>query len=544
MASNKAVMARSARADEVIIVGSGLAGLVCALELAPRPVTLISKTTRLDSGSSLLAKGGIAAAIGPGDTPAHHAEDTLFAGAGLSDPDSALQLAKDSIESLRFLLNEGVSFDRAQGGNLQLAQEAAHRYPRVIHAGGDATGRIIVNSLIERVRATPSINVLENTHVHDLVVNGGRVHGVVAFTAGQQWTFLEAPRVVLATGGTGMCWWQTTNPQEATADGLAMAARAGANLADLEFVQFHPTALAVQGENNGASLPLLTEALRGAGALLVDESGHRFMLAENSAAELAPRDVVARAIEKRTAVGQRVFLDMRPVFEEGKDALFPQAIAAAKTAGFDPAREPVPVIAAAHYHMGGIKTDNRGQTSLQGLWACGEVATTGIHGANRLASNSLLEALVYARRVADNIGGSSIQELESLTPVPTIPNAPPDKSLAQLDNIVKKARRLMSRNVGVVRSGEGLATALSQLSELNKQTQSLADQGTLCHTPSGEMVKRWSEARNLLLVARLIALAALQRKESRGAHYRDDYPNSMPEWKRHLSLTVDQLNAA
>ncbi len=531
-------------AGEVIIVGSGLAGLVCALELAPRPVTLITKTPRLEGGSSILAKGGIAAAIGPGDTPGHHSEDTLSAGAGLSDPEGALQLARDSVENLQFLLDEGVAFDRAPGGELQLAREAAHRYPRIIHAGGDATGHTIMKSLIERVRATRSINVLENTLVDDLVVHEGCVQGVVAYASDQQWTYYPASQIVLATGGSGMSWWHTTNPPEATGDGLAMAARAGARLADLEFVQFHPTALAVNSKNNGASLPLLTEALRGAGALLLDDTGYRFMLSEHADAELAPRDVVARAIEKRTSGGQRVLMDMRPVFDEKKDVLFPQAIDAARNAGFDPATEPVPVIPAAHYHMGGIQTDYRGQSSVTGLWACGEAATTGIHGANRLASNSLLEALVYARRVAADISCSPITSIKHPAPLPAEPGILPDTALEQLAGIVNTTRKLMSRNVGVMRSGKGLATALSRLSELDKQMQSLAVQDPSARPPSDNSIKRWTEARNLLLVARLVTLAAMQRTESRGAHFRDDYPNPVPEWKRRQLLTVDQLGAA
>ncbi|MCH7821996.1 MAG: L-aspartate oxidase [Proteobacteria bacterium] len=536
-------MLRSSKTDDVIIVGSGLAGLVCALQLTPRPVTLITKTPQLGGGSSILAKGGIAAAIGPGDSSAHHAQDTLSAGAGLSDAQAALQLSEDGVESLQFLLDAGVAFDRSQDGGLQLAQEAAHRYPRVIHAGGDATGHFIMKCLIERVRAIRSIQVLENTFAHDLLIHGSRVRGLVAYTGEHKWVCYQASHVVIATGGIGMSWWHTTNPQESTGDGLAMAARAGARLADLEFVQFHPTALAIDG-NNGASLPLLTEALRGAGAFLVDESGHRFMQSEHSDTEMAPRDVVARAIEKRTTVGQRVFLDVRPVINGGKAHLFPQAMTAARKAGFDPGKDPLPVTSAAHYHMGGVETDDRGRTSIDGLWACGEVATTGIHGANRLASNSLLEALVYARRVATEIARSPAVRAERPAPPPAEPRISPDTAPAQVDDIIDSTRKIMSQNVGVLRCGDGLASALSQLSELDRDIQSLLVQGTSSCPPSGNRVIRWSEARNLLLVARMVTQAALQRTESRGAHYRDDYPAPAAKWKRRQSLTVDQLDAA
>lgn len=534
----------SAHADRVIIVGSGLAGLTCALELAPRPVTLITKTLGLDGGCSILAKGGIAVAIGPGDTPGDHAADTVAAGAGLSDPKSALQLAEDGAESLQFLLDGGAAFDRVPGGKLQLAQEAAHCFPRIVHAGGDATGETIMKSLVERVCATPSIDVLENTLAHDLVVHDQSVHGIVAYGADGVFTFYQASQVVMATGGIGMAWWHTTNPREATGDGLAMAARAGAHLTDLEFVQFHPTALDLHGENNGASLPLLTEALRGAGALLLDKSGQRFMFSVHPAAELAPRDVVARAIEKRTADGQCVFLDMRPLFKERRAHLFPQALKAAEEAGIDAAKAPVPVIPAAHYHMGGIQTDHRGHTSIGGLWACGEVATTGIHGANRLASNSLLEALVYARRIAAKISGCSVPPHEHPAPIPATPRIPPDTAIVQMNCIVNATRKIMSHNVGVMRSGDGLVTALSQLSELNNRMRSSTDEKTSRYTPSENVVRVWSEARNILVVARLVTLAALRREESRGAHFRVDYPRPVSEWKRRQSLTVDQLNVA
>jgi len=534
----------SVRADSVIVVGSGMAGLICALALAPRSVTLMTKTPRLEGGSSLWAKGGIAAAVGPEDTPEHHAADTLSAGAGLSDPEGALRLAEEGVENLQWLVDEGVPFDRAVDGTLDLAREAAHRYARIVHAGGDATGRILMQALIKRVRATRSITVLEDTFAHDLMVSDGQVQGLVAYHPKKGWAYHYSSHVVLATGGIGMTWWHTSNPTEATGDGLAMAARAGANLADLEFVQFHPTALAVKNETNGASLPLLTEALRGAGALLLDESDYRFMVSEHPAAEMAPRDVVARAIEKRTRAGHRVYLDLRPVLIGGHSASFPQAIEASKRAGFNPKTEPLPVIPAAHYHMGGIQTDHRGRTSIDGLWACGEVAATGVHGANRLASNSLLEAAVFARWVAADIRSHPGSQNKQPLLAPATPNIPPNSAGAELKRIFDATRELMSHHVGVVRSGDGLETAFSQLSKFDRQLHELSDRYVAHDPSSADTVVRWSETRNLLLIARLVTLAALQREESRGAHYRDDHPISTREWQRHQTLTVDELDAA
>jgi L-aspartate oxidase len=528
-------------ADDIVVVGSGIAGLVCALALAPRPVTLITKTDGLAGGSSWHAKGGIAAAIGPDDSPEDHAKDTLAAGAGLSDPGRALALAKDGVSSLRLLIDEGVPFDRALDGTLQLAREAAHQHARVVHAGGDSTGEVLVSSLIRRVLNTPSIQVLENTFAYDLVVSEGQVDGLITINPGDGWVFHRTSRVILATGGIGMTWWNTTNPKEATGDGLAIAARAGAKLTDLEFMQFHPTALAVKGE--GASLPLLTEALRGAGALLRDQSGSRFMLAEHPAAELAPRDVVARAIHRRTSSAEDVFLDLRPVFASGKNAMFPQALNAARDAGFDPKTDLLPVTPAAHYHMGGVQTDQAGRTSIEGLWACGEVATTGIHGANRLASNSLLEGLVYAQRVARDVRLSRAQEKTSVIRVPRMSVPATEHDDARLERIFDSARKTMSDRVGISRSAAGLESALSTLSNLNwqlpKTKRSHEESGCLSYYES----TRWSEVRNLILVARLVTLAALQRQESRGAHYRDDFPVTSPEWKRRQKMTIGSLGS-
>ena len=528
-------------ADDIVVVGTGMAGLITALSLAPRPVTLITKTPTLESGSSLWAKGGIAAAVGPGDSPEAHAEDTLTAGAGLSDRRRALALTREGADSLRLLIHEGVPFDRALDGTLELAREAAHGRPRIVHAGGDATGRVIMSALIERARRTPSITILRSTFAHELIVQDGAVRGLLVFEHGKGWSQRHASHVVLATGGIGMAWWHTTNPAESTGDGLAIAARAGAELTDLEFMQFHPTALAVNTDSGNANLPLLTEALRGAGALLVDQAGNRFMTSIHPAAELAPRDVVARAIEQKITAGGSVYLDMRPVVANGLAGEFPEAVHACRDAGLDPAKDLLPIVPAAHYHMGGIHVDDDGHTSLEGLWACGEVANTGVHGANRLASNSLLEAVVYARRVAAGIQRAAALRDEQPLPIQQAPRAPLPGTGQELEEIIAATRSTVSKHVGIVRSGDGLQRALHRFRELDRRLQNLA-LGAV-HDPADEFIRvlRWSEARNLLLVARLVTLAALDREESRGAHYREDFPNPLPEWRRHQSLTVDRL---
>jgi L-aspartate oxidase len=521
----------------VVVVGSGMAGLVCALSIAPRPVTLITKTPGLDSGSSLWAKGGIAAAVGPGDTPEEHASDTLLAGAGLSDERRALDLAQQGAGSLQLLIDEGMPFDCAVDGTLALAREAAHGRPRVVHAGGDATGRMMTAALIDRVRSTPSITVLENTFAWDLLVEQGRVRGLLVFEDTGGWRILETDDVVVATGGMGMAWRYTTNPRESTGDGLAMAARAGAELTDLEFVQFHPTAIAAGDRRVEANLPLLTEALRGAGATLVDETGRRFMTASHALGELAPRDVVARTIEKQMAGGHRVFLDLRPVVKNGKARQFPEAMDASREAGFEPAREPVPVAPATHYHMGGIRVDDEGRSSLPGLWACGEVAGTGIHGANRLASNSLLEAVVYGRRVARAIGKEPSRG-KSGGLAAGVPSLAATRLSGAINAIVEESRETMARDVGILRSEASLARAGETLAGLDTRLARLesADEPLLF-----EPAVRFGEARNLLLVSRLVCLAAAGREESRGAHYRDDFPDTLETWRRRQSMTVAQL---
>ncbi|MGC2856198.1 L-aspartate oxidase [Novispirillum sp. DQ9] len=523
-------------ADPVIVVGSGAAGLSCALALAPRPVILVTKTAELGSGSTPWAQGGIAAAVGAGDSAADHAADTVEAGAGLVDRAVAALLAAEGPTAIDALAAHGVPFDRAADGTLSLGREAAHGRHRIVHAGGDQTGRMLSETLVRRVLDCPSISVRAGLTAVDLIVENGVVRGVTVHGP-QGWEDITGAAVVLATGGIGMAWRDTTNPAEATGDGLAMAARAGALLGDLEFMQFHPTALAVGNPDEGKR-PLLTEALRGAGAILRDAAGTAFMAAEHPLADLAPRDVVARAVGLRVAAGQPVFLDLRPALAaKGVDA-FPQVMATCAAHGLDPLAAPVPVVPAAHYHMGGVVADADGRTSLPGLYACGEVACTGLHGANRLASNSLLEAVVVGRRTASAVGqglrGAEPAGLHRTAARPVDIPAP-----VAVDGLTTTLRGIMARHVGLVREAAGLRAAAADLAALAERLDT-APEGD----PESDDVRAWAEARNLLLVARLVTAFAAARRESRGAHCRLDHPRPIGAEGQRQRLTLSDLEPA
>jgi len=488
---------------DAVVVGTGVAGLAAALGLAPRRVHLLTKAT----------EGGVAVAVGPADTPELHAADTVAAGAGLVEEEMAALLARDGVEAIHELMRLGAEFDRAPGGELALGREAAHSRRRILHAHGDQTGAEMVRALGRHVGAEPAIRLFENAFATRLVSGGGRVVGVETRDAAGRRRLHLAPRVVLATGGCGQVWRHTTNPKQATGDGLALAAAAGATLVDLEFVQFHPTALAAGVD----PAPLLTEALRGEGALLVDDRGERFMPAEHEAAELAPRDVVARAIWRRLAAGRRVFLDAREAVGERFPTRFPTVFEACRAAGIDPRVEAMPVAPAAHYHMGGVAVDEWGRTSLDGLWACGEVASTGVHGANRLASNSLLEALVFGGRVAESAGG----EEAAVGAAPKLDALPDLDPFVAAPEIRAEVRDLAWNRLGLVRAGAGLAAARERLQKLHSAL------------PSGA-----SEARAMVAVAWLVAAAAELRRESRGAHFRSDHPEPAEEWRGRLLATA------
>jgi L-aspartate oxidase len=499
-----------------IVVGSGVAGLHTALRAAAHgQVLLLTKGSLFDSATSY-AQGGIAAALGAGDSPELHRHDTLAAGAALCDRRAVEVLVEEGPARVRELQLAGARFDLAPGGKIALGKEAAHSRRRIVHARGDQTGAEVVRTLIQRIGATPSVRVLERTRVLDLIVTGGVCRGAKATIAGTA-AELYADATVLATGGCGQLYRYTTNPLVATGDGYAIAYRAGATLRDMEFVQFHPTALDTP-EN---PLALISEAVRGEGAVLLDANGKRFMKKHHRLAELAPRDVVAREIYREKQQTGEVWLDATSL-GDGFATRFPGIFALCLARGIDPRAEPIPVTPAAHYMMGGILTDLAGRSSIERLYACGEVACTGVHGANRLASNSLLEGLVFAERVA--------RDMESVTPL-----APPrtasrwtaprlvDRGAAQV--AADSIRQVMWDYVGIDRDRSGLKNAIAHLKEIERRL------------PIGA-----TEEANMVLAAMLIAESALRRNESRGGHYRRDFPKSNGKWRgRHVELRSAQL---
>ena len=492
-----------------LIVGSGVAGLHTAWRSSVHgDVTVLTKRSLFDSATAY-AQGGIAAALGAGDSPELHRKDTLAAGAALCDAAAVEVLVEEGPARVRELMTAGAMFDLEPGGKLKLGKEAAHSRRRIVHAHGDQTGAEVARTLIHRVREAESIDVMEKARVLDLIVVNGVCHGVRAAVAGKAVEII-ADATVLATGGCGQVYRYTTNPQVATGDGYAIAHRAGAKLADMEFVQFHPTALDTP-EN---PLALISEAVRGEGAVLLNEEKIRFMTRRHKLAELAPRDIVAREIFRERKDGRRVWLDARKL-GRSFEKRFPGIFALCRARGINPGKDLIPVTPAAHYMMGGIVTDLRGRANLGGLYACGEVSRTGVHGANRLASNSLLEGLVFAERVArdmiDNVKKVSPPRKKSWN-VPVLR----DRGAAQV--AADEVRQVMWDNCGIDRTAKGLRQGLALLAEIERRL------------PEGA-----TEEANMVETARLIADAALLRKESRGGHFRSDFPRTKRKWaRRHI----------
>ena len=489
-----------------VIIGGGLAGLMTALVLAPQPVLLLTKAPLGYEASSALAQGGIAASCGADDNMSLHLADTLAAGDGLCDEAVAAAILASAPAAIEQLARLGVEFDRDADGRLLLGLEAAHSRRRIVHAGGDATGRDMIRALARKAYETPSITVCEAT-ARRLLVDDNAVTGVLCETERGPVVF-ATDRIVIATGGIGGLFLHGTNPAGSFGQGIALAARAGAAISDLEFIQFHPTAL----DSASYPLKLISEAVRGEGAILVDERGDRFM-ANEPGAELAPRDVVARAVWRHMAAGHRVFLDARHIAGLDVARRFPTITALCREAGIDPVTQAIPIRPAAHYHMGGISVDRRGRTSVDGLWACGEVACTGLHGANRLASNSLLEAAVCGGCVARDIAATAAARWRK----PRLPDGGAPRSDPA------SVRPILWRAAGVLRDGEGLRAAARALYPLAASHQAASDPA---------------------IVGLMIVIAALRRCESRGAHARIDFPAHAKPARRSTLHLIDALEAA
>jgi len=507
---------------DVVVVGSGIAGLSAALHARAggHRVTVVTKVN-IGDGSTRWAQGGIAAALDPADSPEDHLADTLAAGVGLCDEQAVRVLVAEGPDRVRELIALGASFDRDPDGGLALTREGGHHRNRIVHAGGDATGAEVQRALEEAIRRDPAITVVEHALVLDLLTGAnGRTAGVTLHVLGEGTPdgvgAVLARAVVLATGGMGQVYSATTNPPVSTGDGVALALRAGAVVTDVEFVQFHPTALYL-GPGARGQQPLVSEAVRGEGAVLVDAEGKRFMTGVHELADLAPRDVVAKAILRvMQAEGlQHVWLDARGLGRERLERRFPSIVARCRQAGVDPVTDPIPVVPAAHYASGGVRTDLRGRTSVPGLYACGEVACTGVHGANRLASNSLLEGLVFAGR----IGADLARDLPAwVEPVPA------DVEVGLVDPAGRdELARRMSAGAGVIRTDASLHAAAVALAA------AAADDATVEPRP-----ETW-DATNLHTVATALVAAASRREETRGCHWREDFPErDDARWRGHL----------
>jgi L-aspartate oxidase len=511
---------------DVLVIGSGLAGMRAALGIDPNlSVVMITKDGVVQSNSNV-AQGGIAGVLDPADRFENHVEDTLVAGGSLCDRQVVEHVVRQSPQRIQELIDWGVQFDHA-GDRLALAREGGHSHDRIAHALGDATGKEIMRVAIRRVQALPNVFIWENTFTIDLLTHDGSCHGALVWNSRHGKTMVWAKQTILASGGAGQVYRETTNPEVATGDGMAMAYRAGAELRDMEFMQFHPTVLYIAG----GSRHLISEATRGAGAWLVDRHGRRFMTDYDPRGELAPRDVVSLAIvcQMEKTRHPHVYLDLTHLDPDWVRGRFPSIAAVCAEFDLDITRDRIPVRPGAHYMMGGISVDLEGRTTLPGLWAAGEVTSTGLHGANRLASNSLVEAMVYGASAGVGASKAAAAMHDTFRALvvenPRVEPATEPLNLADIRNSLKS---LMWRDVGVRRDAEGLTDATESINHWCRYVLSRQ-----FSDPGG-----W-ELQNMLCLARLMIEAALKRQESRGAHVRTDFPNTDDEqWNRHVTFKL------
>ncbi|MDP4094364.1 MAG: L-aspartate oxidase [Bacillota bacterium] len=513
---------------DVLIIGSGIAGVYTALEIDDKHDIAILTKESINMSNSVLAQGGIAVSLDKGDSPEYHFKDTIYAGAGLCDEDTVWVLVNEAASNIECLCTYGVNFDKSGEGELALTREGAHSKNRIIHAG-DTTGKEVCDKLISEVKNRSNVTIKERTFALDLLKEGNTCKGVLAYDEDtSKFKLYLSNLVVCATGGYGQIYENTTNPEVATGDGVCLAYRAGAELMDLEFIQFHPTVLC-HPENRSF---LISEAVRGEGAQLKNIHGERFMSQYHELGELAPRDVVSRAIfaEMKKTSSDHVFLDITFKGREYLENRFPNIFKTCLGYGIDISKDYIPIAPTEHYCMGGIKTDVYGRTNIEGLFACGEAACNGIHGANRLASNSLLEGLVFGNKIATEINtylsykGGKQQEFSF--------NYNSERTLREMDSTeaINSVKRIMTHDVGIIRNREGLSQAAGKIAVISKEINDMKN----------DSIKDF-ELQNVVLLSGLIIDSAIKREESRGAHYRSDYPNTEESWKRHIVKKVESF---
>ncbi len=512
---------------DVLIIGAGIAGIRAALAVDPKLHIVLATKDRVDLSNSAWAQGGIAGVLDPEDAIANHAADTIAAGKGLCDREIVELVVREAPERIRELATLGAMFDLTDG-EIALTQEGGHSHRRVAHALGDATGKEVMRALIDRVRGEPNIDVWEKTFTIDLLTHDGACRGALVWNPAHGKTFVWAKQTILCTGGAGRLFRETTNPDIATADGQAMACRAGVELRDMEFMQFHPTVLYIAG----SSRHLISEAVRGEGGLLRDVQGYRFMPDYDPALELAPRDIVSRAITRQMEKTRHhcVYLDLTHLPKELIAERFPHIRKVCAEFGLDLTRDLIPVRPGAHYMIGGLTVDAQSRTTLPRLWAAGEVTSSGLHGANRLASNSLLEGLVFGLRAGRNASAAALQDADRFTAFPLEANTNPVPSATddlQIDDLLNSLNSEMGRHVGIDRDDEGLSSALRQVEFWDRYVG----------PREFASVRGW-ELQNMLLAARLMIRAALARTESRGVHFRTDFPKTDPQQAVHIPLVA------